>query len=224
MLEKGQSFTDNNIEYRIKDIIGKGANTIAYLAERTSEELTSTCILKEYAPHDIDNFTSEEKTKRYAQGKTRFLTAAKMQNSIRQLSTLTNQTSPVSRIFKANGTAYIEVVCYGGATLSKLTNLTLPEYTEIIRTIAKTVEYYHHAGYLCLDIKPENIFILQNIPDDTITQLVEFIDFDSIKEKNNLTAESVISYTRDWAAPEQHSPFNPAAISELTYGIYVGAL
>ena len=225
MLEKGQSFTDNNIEYRIKDIIGKGANTVAYLAERTGEGLTATCILKEYIPHDIDSFTSaEEKAKRYTRGKARFLAAAKMQNSIRQLSTLTNQASPVSRIFEANDTAYIEVVCYGGATLNKLTNLTLPEYTEIIRTIAKTVEYYHHAGYLCLDIKPENIFILQNTPDDTITQLVEFIDFDSIKEKNNLTAESVISYTRDWAAPEQHSPFNPAAISERTDIYTIGEL
>ena len=147
-----------------------------------------------------------------------------MQNSIRLLSTLTNQTSPVSRIFEANDTAYIEVVCYGGATLNKLTNLTLPEYVKIIRTIARTVEYYHHAGYLCLDIKPENIFILQNAPDDTVTQLVEFIDFDSIKEKNNLTAESVISYTRDWAAPEQHSPFNPAAISERTDIYTIGEL
>ncbi len=225
MLEKGQSFVNNNIEYTIKDIIGKGANTVAYLAERTCEGLTATCILKEYAPHDIENFKSEEeKANRYAQGKARFLAAAKMQNSIRQLSTLTNQTSPVSRIFEANDTAYIEVVCYGGATLNKLSNLSLPEYIKIIRTIAKTVEYYHHAGYLCLDIKPENIFILQNTPNDTITQLVEFIDFDSIKGKDRLTSETVISYTRDWAAPEQYSPFNPAAITERTDIYTIGEL
>lgn len=225
MLEKGQIFVNNNIEYTIKDIIGKGANTIAYLAERTSEGLTATCILKEYAPHDIESFTSpERKSKRYAQGKVRFLATAKMQNSIRQLSTLTNQTNPVSRIFESNDTAYIEVVCYGGATLNKLSSLSLPKYVEIISTIAKTVEYYHHAGYLCLDIKPENIFILQNTPDDTITQLVEFIDFDSIKEKNKLTSETVISYTHDWAAPEQHSPFNPAVITERTDIYTIGEL
>lgn len=72
---------------------------------------------------------------------------------------------------------------------------------------------YHDAGYLVLDLKPENLFVLQNAPDDTVTQLVEFIDYDSVRSvrENTVTA---FSYTREWAAPEQ---CNPYALKRIGY-------
>ena len=135
-----------------------------------------------------------------------------MQNNIRQLSVLNNQTPPVSFIFEYSGIPFIDVSCYGGSTLSRLDNLTLKQYMEICLTIAKTVGYYHKSGYLCLDVKPENIFILQNSPDDTITQLIEFIDFDSIRKISEVSHDTVISCTKGWAAPEQ---LNPQSISKI---------
>ena len=107
--------------------------------------MTAKCILKEYAPQDAADFET---------GKARFIAAGRMQNAIRQQSALQNQTPPISHIFEANGTAYMDVVCYGGTTLDKLSALPLLQKIELCQTIARTVGYYHRAGYLCLDLKP----------------------------------------------------------------------
>lgn len=209
MLENGYTLSAENRQYTIIEQLGRGANTVAYLAECSYGELVTNCILKEYSPHNNDDFEV---------GKARFIASGKMQNTIRQKSVLTNQTPPVSHVFEANGTAYIDVACYNGTTLGKLDSLTLPHYMAICETIAKTVGYYHKSGYLCLDLKPENIFILQNAPDDTVTQLVEFIDFDSIRDMNN-GSNSAFSYTREWAAPEQLNPYSVGKIGN-TADIY----
>ena len=198
MLNNGYTFSADGRQYKVLEKLGSGANTVAYLAECNHGELVTKCILKEYAPHNNDDFEV---------GKTRFLDSGKAQNEIRQFSVLNNQTPPVSHVFEANGTAYIDVACYNGTTLDKLDSLTLPQYMELCSTIAKTVGYYHKSSYLCLDLKPENIFILQNTPNDTVTQLVEFIDFDSIRDVSGYSLNTVFSYTREWAAPEQLNPY-----------------
>lgn len=197
MLENGYTLSAEGRQYTIIQQLGRGANTVAYLAECANGGSMTKCILKEFAPHNTDDIEAD---------KARFIASGKMQNTIRQRSLLTNQTPPVSHIFEANGTAFIDVACYSGMALDKLGELTLPQYMAICETIAKTVGYYHKSGCLCLDLKPENIFILQNAPDDTITQLVEFIDFDSIRDVNN-GGNTLFSYTRDWAAPEQLNPY-----------------
>ncbi len=207
MLENGYTLFADGRQYTIIENLGRGANTIAYLAECTHGTLKTKCILKEYAPRNSNDFEV---------GKARFLESGKTQNKIRQESCLNNQTPPVSHVFEANGTAFIDVVCYNGTTLDRL-DVTLPQYMAICETIAKTVGYYHKSGFLCLDLKPENIFILQNTPDDTVTQLVEFIDFDSICDMNN--NNTLFSYTREWAAPEQMNPYATAKIG-MTTDIY----
>ena len=204
MLNNGYTFSADDRQYKVLEKLGSGANTIAYLAECSHGELVTKCILKEYAPHNNDDFEI---------GKARFLASGKAQNQIRQFSALNNQTPPVSHVFEANGTAYIDVACYNGTTLDKLDTPNLPQYMELCLTIAKTVGYYHKSGYLCLDLKPENIFILQNATNDTVTQLVEFIDFDSIRDVSGNAVNTIFSYTREWAAPEQLNPYATAKIS-----------
>ena len=197
MLNIGCEFEVEGRLYTVLELLGKGANAAAYLAQCQNGGLAAKCILKEYSPADL-----AEGDPAFAEGKARFVAAGRAQNRIRQISALGNQTPPVNRIFEANGTAYVEVACYNGTALDKLIAagaLTLPQYIAICRTIAKTVGGYHAAGMLFLDLKPENIFILQNSPDDTVTQLVEFIDFDSVRELSQLGAGA--AYTRDWAAP-----------------------
>ena len=202
MLENGFKFTAEDRNYTIIERLGSGANTVAYLAECECNGLVTNCIIKEYSPQNLNDF---------GDGKARFIASGIAQNRIRQLSALTNRTPPVSRIFEANGTAYIDVACYNGTTLDKLCKLGLPQMIALCETIAKTVGSYHKSGFLCLDLKPENIFILQNSPDDTITQLVEFIDFDSVRDVRN-AVNTPFSCTRDWAAPEQLNPYAAAKI------------
>lgn len=87
---------------------------------------------------------------------------------------------------------------------------------QLCLTITKTVGYYHSEGYLCLDLKPENIFVMRNSPDDTVTQLVEFIDYDSIKEISSIAQTGLFSYTRSWAAPEQLDAYGASKICVQT--------
>ena len=198
MLKIGDEVRTEGRTYTVLKLLGRGANAAAFFAQCQCDSLSFRCILKEYAPQRKDDFEN---------GKARFLEAGKMQNSIRQLSALSNQAPPVSSIFEANGTAYIDLPFFGGNTLDSFEDLTLPQYMEICRTVAKTVGYYHDAGYLVLDLKPENLFILQNAPDDTVTQLVEFIDYDSVRSIKEMAENTAFSYTREWAAPEQCNPY-----------------
>ena len=209
MLAKGDVIRSEGREYTVLELLGKGASAAAYLALCSRGGLTSRCILKECI----------------SENKERFLASGRMQNEIRQQSSLGNQTPPVSHVFEADGTAFIDVACFGGTTLDRL-KLTLPQYMALCLTIAKTVGYYHASGLLCLDLKPENIFVLQNAPDDTLTQLVEFIDFDSVIRAGEGTPTS---YTAKWSAPEQrsaHSSVTAAAdifsIGELVFFLLFG--
>lgn len=204
MHRPGEKITFGDSEYTVRELIGRGASSAAYLAVCKHGELVSKCILKEYAPQ------SGEPTE---DGMARFLASGRVQNEIRQLSFLGNRTPPVSRIFEANGTAYIDVACFGGTTLDKLRGLTLPRYIELCRSIAVTTGYYHKAGYLCLDLKPSNIFIMQDTPEETVTQLVEFIDFDSVRRIDELKEGGAFSYTRDWSAPEQLAHYPARSIT-----------
>lgn len=207
MLKTGQKLNTDDREYTVLEQLGQGANTTAYLASYESGGLVTKCILKEFTPQSSDNVDA---------GKQRFIDSGKMQSGIRQRTALTNQTPPVSHIFEANGTAFIDVACFGGTTLDKLNTLSLLQYMQLCLTITKTVGYYHSAGYLCLDLKPENIFVMQNSPDDTVTQLVEFIDFDSIREISEISQTGMFSYTRSWAAPEQLDSYGASKINVQT--------
>ena len=217
LLQNGCVFYADEREYTILSLIGRGANTAAYYAKCKNKELESYCILKEYNPlNSADN--------KFEAGMIHFQKSAVMQNNIRQNMTLENQTPPVSHIFEANGTVYIDVVCCSGATLDKLDSLCLLQNIQICQSIAKTVGYYHKSGYICLDLKPENIFVLQNSPDDTITQIVEFIDFDSVRKITPNGISQPFFYTRAWAAPEQLNSFSSKGITKAADIYSVGEI
>lgn len=204
LLHVGDVMKADEREYTIVQFIGSGANSAAYLAECRHGGITSKCILKQALKSELS-----------AEGELHFMRTAVMQSNIQHIEHLTNQTPPVNCTFEAGGKVFTDVAAYNGTTLDKLNDLTLRQYMAICLTIAKTVGYYHEAGYLCLDLKPENIFILQNSPDDTITELVEFIDFDSLREMDN-AGNGAVSYTKEWAATEQTNPYSHSKISTAT--------
>ena len=107
-MRKGEVLSFGGRTYTVLERLGSGANAAAYLAECDSGELVTKCILKAYAPQKEDDFEA---------GKERFMASGRTQNRIRQLAELNNQTPPVSHVFEANGTAYIDVACFGGNTL-----------------------------------------------------------------------------------------------------------
>lgn len=212
-LQVGEVLKTDGREYTITQFLGRGGSYTAYLAECKYDGFITKCILKQ-SRSDEPAFSDEV----LLNAQPHYLLTAQTQHNIRRIAHLTNQTPPVNNTFEVNGKGFIEVAAYNGNTLDQLPDLTLPQYMEICLAIAKTAHFYHEAGYLCLDLKPENIFILQNAPDDTITQLVEFIDFTSVSPTGEYDLNPR-SYTRAWAAPEQMNPYSAGKIG-VTADIY----
>ncbi|MBE6842936.1 MAG: serine/threonine protein kinase [Ruminococcus sp.] len=235
ILNKGSIVSDGVREYIIRKSIGRGASAVAYMADCRNGKLEYSCILKEYNPAGLDISRNDDlsldckQEEEFHNGMKRFISSGYMQNNIREKLNMRNQTPPVSNIFEANKTAYIDVVCFDGASLDKLTELSPTEYTEIMLAVSKNVSAYHDSGCLCLDLKPENIFVLLDSSGDPVTQLVEFIDFDSVRTENS--TNKYLYYTREWASPEQTDRFSSVKISkasdiytlgEIAFWIYFG--
>lgn len=215
-------------KYIIIDIIGKGASTVAYYADYCYDGNCSKHIIKEFNPSYI-SFQRTENGKmefntcdesRVANAKERFLSGCNNQIIIRNQIATMNQTPPVEGPFYANNTIYTDVIAYNGTTYDvAYKNLSLCDRMKVCLSVAKLVKCYHDAGYLCLDIKPENIFV---IPDTK--ELLYFIDFDSVCSKEKIAFGNSMSYTKQWAAPEQLNPYAMDGISEATDIYAVGEL
>ena len=216
-------------KYMITDIIGKGASTVAYYADYyCANESCSKHIIKEFNPNYISfqrtengelQFDACDKS-RVANAKERFLSGCHNQINIRNQVAAMNQTPPIEGPFYANNTIYTDVIAYNGTTYDiAYKNLSLLDRMKVCLSVAKLVKCYHDAGYLCLDIKPENIFV---IPETK--ELLYFIDFDSVCTKEQIAFGNSISYTKQWAAPEQLNPYAKDEISEATDIFAIGEL
>lgn len=216
-------------KYIITDIIGKGASTVAYYADyHCNDGNSSKHIIKEFNPSYISFQRTESgemkfdtcDENRVENAKERFLSGCYNQIKIRNQIATMNQTPPIEGPFYANNTIYTDVIAYNGATYdAAYKNLSLCDRIKVCLSVAKLVKCYHDAGYLCLDIKPENIFV---IPETK--ELLYFIDFDSVSTKEEIAFGNSISYTNQWAAPEQLNPYYIAEISEATDIYAVGEL
>ena len=95
MLNIGCGFEVEGRLYTVLELLGKGANAAAYLAQCQNGGLAAKCILKEYSPADL-----AEGDPAFAEGKARFVAAGRAQNRIRQISALGNQTRPSTEFLK----------------------------------------------------------------------------------------------------------------------------
>lgn len=202
--------------YKIMKKISDGANTIAYEAEYTNNGLKSIHILKEYFPKSLKIDRDEEgrlifdNVEKFNNGKEKFIASGKRQNELRMIGDLTNETPYLQNIFEFNNTVYLDVIKHEGTTLDEVSNLPLINKIKLCLSLCKLVNTYHNNGYLCLDLKPKNIFILKDK-----TELIHFIDFDSIEKKENIKfGNNVHNYSLHWSAPEQRNPFAYSKISE----------
>ena len=226
-------FNNRPGEYTVLKVIGRGASTIAYLTSYDNGTgKSSDRIIKEFCPQSIPierncsgvllvdaKFQDE-----FARSLRLFVAGGDRQNELRNRTRLQNETPPMLETFHANQTAYLEVTPFEGLTYDHLESFTLLERAKICLTIAKLVHQYHSEGYLCLDIKPDNVFILTNSANEVVTDLVEFIDFDSVRKKSEISFGNSLSFTKAWAAPEQISTHGVRHISEATDVYTVGEL
>lgn len=220
-------------EYIVTKVIGRGASTIAYLTDYVNQSgMHSERILKEFYPNHLDISRSddgalvcaEKDLEKFVQRKARFVEGGDRQNALRQRTRLKNETPPLQEILDANNTKYLEVTPFEGKTLDHIKDFSIFERIKLCLTVAKLISRYHAEGFLCLDIKPENIFVLTNSAGEVVTNMVEFIDFDSVIEKDKIAFGNALSYTSNWAAPEQINPYGYKKISEATDVYAIGEL
>ena len=111
----------------------------------------------------------------------------------------------VNRVVEERGIYY---GCYGacyslmayadGVSYEQVRDSNLKQTLETLLSVARFLKIYHDAGYVHLDIKPENLLILPET-----RQLVKVLDYDSSVSLEELHTKMVrLSRSEQWEAPE----------------------
>ena len=211
---------DNGGPFIIRDKIGEGASSVVYRVIHTENHTEH--LLKEYHPtniqlsRDINRnlyvIGDENDRKKFYNGKKRFADSYKRQIEFRNDPDLKNETSNIQNIYSGYGTVFIDMTCFSGNSYDKVKEKSLVDLLKHIKAITKIISCYHQKGYLHLDIKPENVFILSGNCD-----MVMLFDFDSVIAKADLkNPQTTLLCTPMWAAPEQMDSDAYRHISECT--------
>ena len=225
-LEKGKEIINNvNRTYFIDKLIGEGASCIAYSARDKKE---NRYIIKEFYPSYIDIHRTEDnsllinesESEKYSRAMDKFINGIRIQRSLRENGkTINNQIFSVVDEFHANNTYYSVVTEFQGNTYKYNEKLSLYDRVKICKSVAEYVSAVHSAGYLCLDIKPANIFVLPETNEFTM-----MFDFDGLCSKDDVSFGRNLSYTEEWATPEQLISNAYNRISEQTDIYLLGEL
>ena len=212
-LKEGTVLEFNNnggiYKYTVTNEIGRGGLSIVYNAEYTNNVGNNKIVrIKECYPFKLSLLredtgilkplnSSEDEFESY---KSSFVEDFKKFDSMSGEEGLVNSLYATFDIYSLNNTYYVVSVYSEGDTLKVDSNRSLKDTISLMITISKTIKKIHDKGYLYLDLKPDNVFVL-----DEVTDLVKLFDFDSlikISDVGKLGGPARISYTRGFQAPE----------------------
>ena len=196
-------------QYSILSIIGRGANCLVYSATYADNiEETHTLIVKEFFPvylklnRNKDNILhcDESEKEQFEIEKKRFEKTYRTNILLRNQSGLMNSTNDVIELIAKNNTLYVISKFNQGEDYYHYKDTSVEEVLKHVKAVAKVIQKYHEKGYLYLDIKPENIFVIP----ETAEHIILF-DFDSIVSIDDLKNNRIcaISYSEGFSAPEQ---------------------
>ncbi len=186
------------LRFILESCIGTGATCIAYRAEG---EDGIPVKLKQFCPEGISR-----KGQLYQAAEVRFLQAYRQQLAMMKDEKTAAVTSGLYGLYRDEmGCYWTSVSGMVGRTLDKL----LPEYslqknTETIHRVAESIKAYHDSGWLLLDVKPENILVIDSLG----MHGINFFDFDSFVQAAELKAAAeesriiVLSSSEAYSAPE----------------------
>lgn len=205
-LEAGYRLAFDNDTFEIEQAVGAGANCVVYEAVRTKNGYRYKYYLKECYPYDAsitrnaDGYLEWADTAEKEQKLKKFRDAYNILLNIYNDKSLRNSTSVPMDLFEANGTAYFLNDIKTGMTFEEYPTKSLSDILSTAIALSRLMEKYHKAGYLHLDIKPENIFLL-----DETCELPVLFDVDSVVSIEMLNAGEIrhISFSEEYAAPEQ---------------------
>ncbi len=219
-----RTYLDNNAvlhllgrEYHITGLEGAGTSSIVYNAtvsvSDNSIKTEKKVLIKELYPLNLSigrNKTtgaliiperSQNNFKKYIES---FEKAAELQIELhnpleKESDTLsaTNSTSSIEDVCEHGNTLYSVMSVDNGQTYEEYKNNDLRSHIEICKNLAEAIQKYHKRGYLHLDIKPENIFVLAR------SNQIKLFDFDTVQLKEDINKKKCrVSYTPAFAPPE----------------------
>lgn len=199
----------DNKTIKINAEVGRGASCIVYDAEYIdSIGVAHNIRLKECYPayllierKDCGALIPFDANKeQFQEEKERFNQAYQRNVTIGNTLGLINSTINSTDIFSCNNTCYSIMALSEGSDYSKYEDLSLRELFVHTKSLAQLIKKYHDRGYLHLDIKPENVFILPETPEHIL-----LFDFDSVmtKEELALTGRYRLPFSDGFSPPEQ---------------------
>lgn len=176
--------SNGTVAYTIQREIGRGGSAIVYNASyRDNVGCRNIVRIKECYPASIrltrDDtgalHVEEKEAKAFQEEKQEMRRSYIVHKELFYTDGLTNLISNTLDLYEANHTLYTASVYLQGEALSFKTVNSVKECVSIVKNVAFAVRRLHDNGYLYLDIKPENIFVL-----DGITEIVQLFDFDTL--------------------------------------------
>ncbi|MDR0854143.1 MAG: hypothetical protein LBN34_07225 [Clostridiales Family XIII bacterium] len=228
------------MKYRITDVLGQGGSSIVYKAERIESvryrdevlEAPHIQVIKEYYPSQLVNSIKREKDgtltiadsarDAFEKGRKRFLNGYIIHSNMERVHQ--NQTITPVDILSGNNTEYIVMESSEGIPLNKCRDeiKTITDISEIMLSLSMAIRRYHKTDnhYVHLDIKPANILKVKN------TNIVFIFDFDSIQKVSDIKDGNYafLSFSSEWAAPEQRQTGRHKDITEVTDLFSIGAV
>ena len=212
-LNDGTIINLKGTEYRILELKGRGASCVVYLAENCSNN--RRVLIKEFYPKKCDitrdknnNLViSNSDSNIYRILKEQLRKAYKLQLEFHNSDETGNYTSDAETMVEAYSTLYIIMNKVVGSSYDKVVPENITDVLEVCKSVATVIGFYHKKGYLHLDIKPDNIYVLKET-----NQIINLFDFDTVKLKSDLENGNYIANSNEIAAPE----ISKAEIDEFT--------
>lgn len=219
--------------YTIKEEIARGASCIVYDASYINNSGIKKLVrIKECYPFSLTIQREESGTllplqsdhDSFEESKEKMRRSFDLGNELFSTSGLTNFTSNTLDIYELNNTVYVITTYQEGNTLLDSNFFTFKECIAVVKSTAKVISKIHQKGYLYLDIKPGNIFLLTGT-----RELVQLFDFDSLIPMNAFVNDNLynceykISYTKGFSALELQMG-NQNKIGKYTDVYAIGAL
>ena len=195
-------------EFHLDRCIDRGASCLVYHA--VCADNTEHLLKEHYPKHlylergeDGTILVPREKQEEFSSGLVRFKNTSERQKEVRLNEDLKNYTCNVQGFYRGNGTVYLDTTCFAGRVYNDVQEKTLYDLARRMKALTRVLGYYHQKNLLHLDIKPDNILVR---PEEETVEDVMLFDFDSVTEFDIVKEGCSLSFTREWAAPEQKLP------------------
>lgn len=171
------------VTYTIGKVKGRGMSGIVYDASyQDNRGYRHAVLIKECYPFEADIYRdgnrlvpgSELDERIFRECKREMEASYGLHNELFHTDGLTNYISNTIDNYTENNTIYTVLTYQEGEVLSRKKIDSIKECVTIVKRVAAFLGRMHERGYLYLDVKPENILVLEGSP-----QAVQLFDFDT---------------------------------------------